>query len=104
MVQGKQEQGQFDYSDIKGQKINIQVDYVPSEEDVCHEYRNAIKPSQSRGTSSICTILSSQIAIMKLQAGSQKTCKFNILHCCIILKSIQTIHITSQIHTASTKF
>jgi len=71
MVQGKQEQGQFDYSAIKGQKINIQVDYVPSEEDFCHKYRNAIKPSQSRGTSSTCTILFSQRAIMKLDVFKQ---------------------------------
>jgi hypothetical protein len=50
----------------KNKKINIQVDYVPSEEDLCHEYRNAIKPSQSTGTSSTRTILSSQTAITKL--------------------------------------
>jgi hypothetical protein len=106
MVQGKQEQGQFDYSDIKGQKINIQVNYVPSEEDFCNEYRNAIKSSQSRGTSSTCTILSSDsyYKIKCFQAGSQKTWKFNILHCYIILQKHTTIHTTSQIQSASTKF
>jgi hypothetical protein len=75
MVQGKQEQGQFDYSDIKGQKINIQVAYVPSEKDFCHEYRNAIKPSQSRGTSSTCTLLSSQTAIMMFSSRVTKDMK-----------------------------